>query len=436
MVVRVFLVEVPVQEGIRDLCHMRVARRLDPVMLELVRGKADADRRTEGPAQQAGGGDPETARARHSLTVEKSWVGVKGMDLGRGDVVDAPATFIAMVLDVAATPYSRPEEAQKGPHMTSVHGLHHVTAISGPAQENLDFYAGVLGMRLVKKSVNQDDPGTYHLFYADATGRPGTDLTFFPWPQLAPPRPGHGTAPEVSLAVPPGALDYWFARLERYGAPVGEVSTRFGERALPFQDPHGMHLALVESESAFRGPFTPWQESTVESEHQIRGLDGARMRERELRSTTSFLESALGFRLLASENGWERWVLGDGGSGKWLDLAEAPADRRGAWGVGAIHHLAFRVKDGAEQLEVRSQVAEQASPTPVIDRFWFHSVYFKEPGGVLFELATDGPGFTADEDLEHLGEKLVLPPWLESERPEIEAKLPALSAPAPIVGAE
>lgn len=317
--------------------------------------------------------------------------------------------------------------------MQSVHGLHHVTAISGPAQENLDFYAGVLGMRLVKKSVNQDDPGTYHLFYADAEGRPGTDLTFFPWPRLAPPRPGHGTAPEVSLAVPPGALDYWPGRLESYGTPLGEITTRFGARALPFQDPHGMRLALIESDSAARRPFTPWEESEVAPERQIRGLEGARLRERELRRTTSFLESALGYRRHASEGSWERWVLEDGGSGKWLDLAEAPTDRRGAWGVGAIHHLAFRVEDDAEQLAVRSQIAEHVAPTPVIDRFWFKSVYFKEPGGVLFELATDGPGFTADEELAHLGQSLVLPPWLESARSEIEAQLPALSAPAPTV---
>lgn len=311
--------------------------------------------------------------------------------------------------------------------MKSVHGLHHVTAISGPAQENLDFYSGVLGMRLVKKSVNQDDPGTYHLFYADAEGRPGTDLTFFPWAQLAPSRPGHGTAPEVSLAVPPGTLDYWFARLERYGAAVGEVTPRFGDLTLPFQDPHGLRVALVESESAAHRPFTPWQQSEVAPERQIRGLEGARLKERSLRSTTSFLETTLGYRRQRTENGWERWVLEDGGSGRWLDLAEAPAEPRGSWGVGAIHHIAFRVEDEAEQLEVRSQVARHASPTPVIDRFWFHSVYFKEPGGVLLELATDGPGFTVDEELDHLGEALVLPPWLESARSEIEAKLPPLS---------
>jgi glyoxalase family protein len=317
--------------------------------------------------------------------------------------------------------------------MRSVTGLHHVTAISGPARENLDFYAGILGMRLVKKSVNQDDPGTYHLFYADAEGHPGTDLTFFPWAQMAPPRPGHGTAPEVSLAVPPGALDFWGARLERYGVRTGGLTTRFGERTLPLRDPHGMGLALVESESAMVRPFAPWEASPVAVTHQIRGLHGARMRERELGTTTGFLSRSLGFRRLAVEGGWERWAVGDGGSGTWVDLAEAPGERRGAWGVGAIHHLAWRVDDEAHQLEVRRQVEESVQPTPVIDRFWFRSVYFKEPGGVLFELATDGPGFAVDEDPRHLGESLVLPPWLEEHRAEIERVLPPLKAPVEAV---
>ena len=313
----------------------------------------------------------------------------------------------------------------------AVNGLHHVTAISGPPQENLDFYAGVLGMRLVKKSVNQDDPGTYHLFYADAAGSPGSDLTFFPWAHMAPPRPGHGTAPEVSLAVPPGSLDFWGERLERYGADLGLRTTRFGEPTLSLRDPHGMAVALVESEGALRRPFSPWEQSPVPVERQIRGLHGARMRERDLRATTSFLEGALGFRRVATENGIERWGVGDGGSGTFVDLEELPEARRGSWGVGAIHHLAWRVDDERHQLAVRAQVENAVDPTPVIDRFWFRSVYFREPGGVLFELATDGPGFAVDEDPRHLGETLVLPPWLEAQRREIEAALPPLVTPAP-----
>jgi glyoxalase family protein len=306
-----------------------------------------------------------------------------------------------------------------------VTGLHHVTAISGDAQENLDFYAGVLGMRLVKKSVNQDDPKTYHLFYADGEGRPGSDLTFFPWTQMAPPRPGHGTAPEVSLAVARGSLDYWGARLERYGAQVGSVSDRFGERTLTLRDPHGLGVALVETDR----DFTPVDGSPVPAEHQVRGLHGARMRERELGPTTVFLEQGLGFRRGPTDGAWTRYVLGDGGSGQFVDVAEAPGENRGFWGVGAIHHLAWRVDDDQHQAEVRASVGA-VGPTPVIDRFWFKSVYFKEPGGVLFELATDGPGFAVDEDPAHLGETLVLPPWLEADRRMIEAGLPVLTPPA------
>ena len=315
--------------------------------------------------------------------------------------------------------------------MRHVNGLHHVTAISGPAQENLDFYAGLLGMRLVKKSVNQDDPGTYHLFYADAEGHPGTDLTFFPWAHMAPPRPGHGLASEVALAVPPGSADFWGKRLERYGVASGKLETRFGETALPLRDPHGMSVALVESDSALARPFTPWEASPVPVEHQIRGLHGARVRERDLAEVTGFLADALGFRHSATEGSWHRYTVGDGGSGTFLDIAESPGEPRGAWGVGAIHHLAWRVDDDVHQLEVREQVAEAAQPTPVIDRFWFRSVYFREPGGVLFELATDGPGFAVDEAPERLGETLVLPPWLEPRRGEIEAVLPALRGPLP-----
>lgn len=304
-------------------------------------------------------------------------------------------------------------------------GLHHVTAIAGPAQENLDFYSGVLGMRLVKKSVNQDDPGTYHLFYADAEGRPGTDLTFFPWSHLAPARRGHGLAQETALAVAPGSLDFWSGRLERYGARLGKLERRFGDRVLTLEDPHGLALALVESASAAARPFTPWENGPVPGEHQIRGLDGARLLLRAVGPTERYLEQGLGYRLLGEENGWRRWGVDGGGSGARLELAEDPASPRGAWGTGAVHHLAFRAVDEAHQLELRAAAAER-HPTPVIDRFWFRSVYFREPGGVLFELATDGPGFAVDEAPERLGESLVLPPWLEPQRAEIEAQLPAL----------
>jgi glyoxalase family protein len=311
--------------------------------------------------------------------------------------------------------------------MARVNGLHHITAIAGPAQENLDFYAGVLGMRLVKKSINQDDPGTYHLFYADAEGHPGSDLTFFPWAHLAPPRIGHGLAVEVALEVPLDSLTFWGSRLEKYGAQIEAVETRFGERVLPVIDPHGLRVSLVEASSP-RQVFTPWDGGPVEARYQIRGLHGARLWERELAPTTAFLTGALGFEALATQDGWTRYGFTDVPGV--VDLRETPDARRGSWGVGSVHHLAWRVDDEAHQLTVRTQAeAAGAHATPVIDRFWFKSVYFKEPGGVLFELATDGPGFAVDEDPHHLGESLVLPPWFESSRQQIEAALPPLSAP-------
>src|SRR5262249_31112203 len=185
--------------------------------------------------------------------------------------------------------------------MNGVNGLHHITAIAGPAQENLDFYAGVLGMRLVKRSVNQDDPGTYHLFYADAEGHPGSDLTFFPWVQLAPPRAGHGMAMEVALEVPAGSLAFWGDRLQRYGTQAGAIETRFGNRTIACDDPHGLHLALVEQNTPRR--FTPWDGSAVPAERQIRGLFGAQLWERDGSVTATFLAQVLGFRPLGSENG-------------------------------------------------------------------------------------------------------------------------------------
>src|SRR5438477_8819745 len=311
--------------------------------------------------------------------------------------------------------------------MKEIAGLHHVTAIAGPAQENLDFYAGVLGLRLVKRSVNQDDPGTYHLFYADAEGHPGTDLTFFPWAQMAPSRDGYGLGSEVSLAGPPGSVNFWSGRLERYSTRTNAAEVRFGQDVLPFMDPHGLHVALVESKDSLGRAFTAWEGSPIPVEHQIRGLESARMMERDLVVTTSFLSNAMGFTHLGTENGWHRYGVSGGKSGAYVDLRETPTAHRGAWGTGSIHHIAWRVDDEAHQVDVRGRVTKEgARPTPMIDRFWFKSVYFLEPGGVLFELATDGPGFAVDEDRAHLGETLVLPPWLEPDRAAIEVQLPKL----------
>ncbi len=321
--------------------------------------------------------------------------------------------------------------------MRRVNGLHHITAIAGPAQENVDFYAGILGMHLVKRSVNQDDPGTYHLFYADAEGSPGSDLTFFPWPDTTSvPRFGYGLAVETSLEVPAGSLDYWSARLEKYRVQTGRIETRFGDRHLPVVDTHGFHLTLVESANPARRLFTPWSGSSVPPERQVRGLHGARLWEQNADRTSQFLTKILGFVPTGTEDGW--WRFACPGAAGIVDIRQTPDQRRGAWGVGTVHHIAWRGKDDVEQLAMRDQIEMSGSRiTPVIDRFWFKSVYFREPGGVLFEIATDGPGFATDEDPAHLGESLVLPPWLERMRGQIEGALPPITLPtsAAVAGA-
>ena len=319
--------------------------------------------------------------------------------------------------------------------MARVLGLHHITGISGDAQVNHDFYVGVLGMRLVKRSVNQDDPGTYHLFYADDAGSPGTDLTFFPWTQMARSRTGPGLTSEVLLAVPAGSLDaYWAPRLAAAGVATGDVETRRGERVLTLRDPHGLDLALAETDDA--RDFTPWEASGVPPGHQIRGLHGARILARTLAPTADFLTGTFGLDALGSEDVdggvWHRFGIaggaaGAGRSGTWIEVGEAPDAPTGVWGTGSIHHIAWRVADDAMQAGTRAAVdAAGRRPTPVIDRFWFRSVYFTEPGGVVFELATDGPGFAVDENAATLGEALILPPWLEPQRAAIEARLPRL----------
>jgi glyoxalase family protein len=309
--------------------------------------------------------------------------------------------------------------------MADVTGLHHITCIAGDPQENVDFYSGVLGMRLVKKSVNQDSPETYHLFYADGDGHPGTDITFFPWPDMGPAKAGIGLAMEVSLAVPIGSLDYWSSRLSEHGVAVGEIEIRRQTAALSFTDVHGLPLTLHET--ADERQFTPWNAGPVPADRQIRGLHSVRLWQRDIASTSAFLTGVLGFVDLGVENEWAAFGLGGGGSGKYLEIREIPDAQRGRWGVGGVHHVAWRVADVATELIVRERIERaRRRPTEVIDRFWFKSVYFLEPGGVLFELATDGPGFAVDEDPAKLGEHLVLPPWLESQRMEIEAALPPI----------
>lgn len=309
--------------------------------------------------------------------------------------------------------------------MTSVTGVHHVTAIAGDPRENLEFYTGLLGLRLVKRSVNQDAPDTYHLFYADGEGRPGTDLTFFPWPRMGPARAGIGLAMEVAFSVAEGSLAWWADRLAAANVELGGREVRFGSPALFFRDPHGLGLALIETDHPL--DTAPWAQSTVPERHQLRGFHAVRLWERDLERTARFLTEGLGFETTGEDGSWHRFEAGGGGASRRVELRALPEERRGAWGRGAVHHVAFRAPDEEAQAAIRRRVLSAGGhPTDFIDRFWFRSIYFKEPGGVLFEVATDGPGFTVDEDPATLGEDLILPPWLEPRRAEIEAGLSPL----------
>ncbi|MGQ0548378.1 MAG: ring-cleaving dioxygenase [Armatimonadota bacterium] len=318
--------------------------------------------------------------------------------------------------------------------MTPLSGIHHVTAIAGDPQRNADFYVGVLGLRLVKRSVNQDDPGTYHLFYADALGHPGTDLTFFPWRDAPRGWQGNGQAVTVGLAIPQGALGFWAARLAQAGREARKEQGPSGEDVIAFSDPDGLRLELVAGPGTDeRALWAPWEDGPVPVEMAIRGFHNVAVQEAGVEPTVGFLTEVLGFRLVHEAGERLRFATGEGDSGAMLDLLPRPGERPGRVAVGAVHHVAWRTPDDAEQRAWWERIGKvNATLSPIIDRFWFRSIYFREPGGVLFEIATDGPGFTADEAAEELGSRLILPPWLEPQRSRIEAKLPPLRLPAAV----
>jgi glyoxalase family protein len=312
-------------------------------------------------------------------------------------------------------------------------GIHHVTAIAGDPQANVDFYVGVLGLRLVKRSVNQDDPGTYHLFYADAVGHPGTDLTFFPWPGARHGRPGAGQTTVVALAVPGDALAYWTRRLAAHGVAYEGPTRRFDEEVIAFSDPDGMPVELVAGPgTGERALWAPWEDGPVPPQQAIRGLHGVTLREAGVEPTQAFLVEALGFHVAGDGEGRLRFAIGAGGSGAFLDLVARRGEGPGRIAAGSIHHVAWRIADADRHRQWWKQLgARGVGVSPIIDRFWFTSIYFHEPGGALFEIATDGPGFTVDEHLETLGGRLILPPWLEPQRAQIERVLPPLRVPGP-----
>jgi glyoxalase family protein len=313
-------------------------------------------------------------------------------------------------------------------HRTSppLPGIHHVTAITGDPQANLDFYAGLLGLRLVKKTVNFDDPGSYHLYYGDQVGHPGSIMTFFAWPGAPRGRQGTGQLAVTAFAIPPGSLGYWERRLREHGVHVESVEHRFDDRALAFSDTDGVRLELV----AVDDPRQPWREGPVPREHAIRGFRGVALSLQAGGPTARLLTETLGFRRIGGEGSRTRFAAAGHDPAGIVDLLEQPGLPAGETAAGTVHHVAWRTPDDARQLEWQRTVrAAGQQVTPVMDRNYFRSIYFHEPGGVLFEIATDPPGFTVDEAEEELGTGLKLPTWHEAQRTEIERRLPPLQAP-------
>jgi glyoxalase family protein len=305
-------------------------------------------------------------------------------------------------------------------------GLHHVTAISGPARRNLDFYTRVLGLRLVKKTVNFDDPGTYHLYYGDETGQPGTILTFFPWEHVAPGRVGVGETQETAFRVPQGSIGYWTHRFIAAGVPHEAPAKVFGETVLPFRDPDGMALALVGVAGAEAEPA--WTGGEVPAEHAVRGFHGVTLLLREVGPTGAILTDVFGLAETGREGALTRFT-GSAGLGGHVTIRAVGDFLRGRPGGGSVHHIAFRAADDAAQAAMAEMLTRGhgVSVTEQRDRNYFRSVYFREPGGVLFEIATDVPGFAADEPVATLGQALKLPGFLEPHRSEIERVLPAVA---------
>jgi glyoxalase family protein len=307
-------------------------------------------------------------------------------------------------------------------------GIHHVTAISGPAPRNVGFYAHTLGLRLVKKTVNFDDPGTYHFYYGDETGQPGTILTFFPWEHVAPGRLGVGETQETVFRVPEGAIGYWAHRFVEKGVAHKAIEKRFGETVLSFEDPDGMRLALVAVPGIENEPA--WSGGEVPAEHAIRGFHSVSLLLREAAPTGGILTDVFGFYEVGREGSTVRFKAAGTDIGGIVDVRVAGDFLRGRQGGGSVHHIAFRAANDEAQFAMMKRLAENHGirTTEQKDRNYFRSLYFREPGGVLFEIATDIPGFSIDEPVASLGQALKLPAQYEARRKDIEAVLPAIAA--------
>lgn len=316
---------------------------------------------------------------------------------------------------------------------TPMAGIHHLTAIVDDPQQNVDFYTDLLGLRLVKQTVNFDDPYTYHLYFGDELGRPGTIMTFFPWQHARHGTTGSGQISAMALSIPPDAVGYWLERLATLGVRFADPVTRFGQQVVALYDPAGLLLELVTQPDVVAQPG--WAGGSVPAEHAIRGIAGVTLTLARHDYTAALLTEVLGFRPVGNEENRWRYATGNGGSGTLVDILVRPDLPYGMMGVGSVHHVAWRAADDAQQAEWQHLLREHGvDVTPVRDRQYFRSIYFREPGGVLFEIATDAPGFAIDEAPEQLGTRLMLPPWLEGQRATIERKLQPLRLPATVPG--
>lgn len=306
-----------------------------------------------------------------------------------------------------------------------IKGIHHITAIAGDPQRNLDFYRGVLGLRLVKKTVNFDAPDTYHLYYGDETGQPGTILTFFPWGRNGwRGRAGTGQVTVISLSIAETAIEYWIERLQENDLSIQDPFRRFEEEVIAFRDPDGIQLELVASK---HHQLNSWENKVIPVEYSIQGLHSVTLSLRDCELTNHLLTESLDFQLVGHLGNRRRYRVGDGSIGGLVDLLCLPDTEGGRIGVGAVHHFAWRVANNAIQNQKRDMLIQLGyQVSPVMDRNYFHSIYFKDPGNVLFEIATDSPGFLVDESKEFLGSQLKLPVWYETRRIQIEAALPKL----------
>ena len=308
-------------------------------------------------------------------------------------------------------------------------GLHHVTAIAGDPQANIDFYIKGLGLRLVKKTVNFDDPSTYHLYYGDEAGRPGTLMTFFPWGGVPTGRIGAGQSTSTAFSVPEGSLGWWQKHFKGIGVESVIERVSSDEERLSLRDPDGLQLDLIASSTI--DPRNPWDSASVPAEYAVRGQHSSVLTVNDPSRTVDVLTNDLGLRVVAEMGNRTRLVAGAGGAGNTIDVIADPTAQHGLTAGGTVHHIAFRVPDGATQEKWRQELIERGfQVTAILDRQYFTSIYFREPGGVLYEIATDTPGFDIDEPLLELGRSLKMPPWLEPSREAIEHSVAQIQLPA------